>query len=96
MAFTRPGPGIPDGVIACRLFLRGAGAAMISTPVMTIVHRRVNRTRLPRAAGAPNLLGTLGGSVGTAVPGLVGLPAVATTGLPRTAIHDQERDAADA
>lgn len=67
MALTQLGRAVPDAVIVDSLFLRGAGAAMISTPVMTIVYRRVGRALIPRAAVALNLLGTLGGSLGTAV-----------------------------
>jgi EmrB/QacA subfamily drug resistance transporter len=70
-AFTRLGPGLPGAVIAGSLLLRGFGAAMIGAPVMTLVYRRIAPAELPRAAGALNLLNTLGGSVGTAVLALV-------------------------
>ncbi|TMR06858.1 multidrug efflux MFS transporter [Actinomadura soli] len=71
VAFTQLGHGVPDVVVTGSLFLRGVGAAMISTPIMTIVYRRVSRPRLPRAAVALNLLSTLGGSIGTAVLAVV-------------------------
>ncbi|MFC9255605.1 DHA2 family efflux MFS transporter permease subunit [Amycolatopsis thailandensis] len=69
--FTQLGAGLPDWVIVVSLLLRGFGAALIGAPVMTIVYRRVEPARLPRAAGALNLLNTLGGSIGTAVLAVV-------------------------
>lgn len=70
-AFTQLGPELPDAVLAISLLLRGFGAAMISAPVLALVYRSLEKTQLPRAAGALNLLNTLGGSVGTAVLALV-------------------------
>ncbi|TDB90552.1 DHA2 family efflux MFS transporter permease subunit [Actinomadura sp. KC216] len=66
VAFTRLGHGVPDEVVAGSLFLRGVGAAMISTPIMTLVYRRTSPPQLPRTAVALNLLSMLGGSIGTA------------------------------
>lgn len=71
VAFTQLGPGLPDAVVAVSLLSRGFGAALIGAPVMTLVYRRIEPDRLPRAAGALSLLNTLGGSVGTAVLALV-------------------------
>ncbi|MGH3241631.1 MAG: DUF6932 family protein, partial [Spirillospora sp.] len=71
VAFTRLGNGVPDEVVAGSLFLRGVGAAMISTPIMTLVYRRVSRAELPRTAVALNLLSMLGGSIGTAAVAVV-------------------------
>ncbi|NUT52752.1 MAG: multidrug efflux MFS transporter [Saccharothrix sp.] len=65
--FTQLGHGLPDTAIALSLLVRGLGAAMIGAPVMNIVYSRIDRARLPRAAGALNLLNTVGGSIGTAV-----------------------------
>ncbi|PKV96101.1 EmrB/QacA subfamily drug resistance transporter [Amycolatopsis echigonensis] len=70
-ALTQLGPGLPDAVLAISLLLRGFGAAMISAPVLALVYRSLEKTQLPKAAGALNLLNTLGGSVGTAVLALV-------------------------
>ncbi|GAB3364029.1 DHA2 family efflux MFS transporter permease subunit [Amycolatopsis echigonensis] len=70
-AFTQLGPELPDAVLAISLLLRGFGAAMISAPVLALVYRSLEKTQLPKAAGALNLLNTLGGSVGTAVLALV-------------------------
>ncbi|UJW29519.1 DHA2 family efflux MFS transporter permease subunit [Saccharothrix sp. AJ9571] len=70
-AFTQLGPGLPDFVIALSLLVRGFGAAMIGAPVMTLVYRRIAPAHLPRAAGALNLLNTVGGSIGTAALAVV-------------------------
>ncbi|WP_405757164.1 DHA2 family efflux MFS transporter permease subunit [Streptomyces sp. NBC_01420] len=64
--FTLLGHGVPDAVIAAALVVRGFGMSMIGAPVMNIVYSRIEPEQLPRAAGALNLLNTVGGSVGTA------------------------------
>ncbi|MFC9971128.1 DHA2 family efflux MFS transporter permease subunit [Spirillospora sp. NPDC127200] len=64
--FTQLAHGVPDLVTASALLVRGVGAALISAPVMSIVYRRTEPARLPHAATALNLLGTVGGSAGTA------------------------------
>nr|WP_312872128.1 DHA2 family efflux MFS transporter permease subunit [Amycolatopsis dendrobii] len=70
-AFTQLSPELPDVVLVISLLLRGFGAAMISAPVLALVYRSLEKAQLPKAAGALNLLNTLGGSVGTAVLALV-------------------------
>ncbi|MBB0242625.1 DHA2 family efflux MFS transporter permease subunit [Streptomyces alkaliphilus] len=69
--FTQLGHDLPDAVIAASLVIRGLGMAMIGAPVMNIVYSRVEPALLPRAAGALNLLNTVGGSVGTALLAVV-------------------------
>ncbi|MBB5953740.1 EmrB/QacA subfamily drug resistance transporter [Saccharothrix tamanrassetensis] len=69
--FTQLGHALPDSVIALSLLVRGVGAAMIGAPVMNIVYSRIEPARLPQAAGALNMLGTVGGSIGTAVLAVV-------------------------
>ncbi|MCX4450816.1 MDR family MFS transporter [Streptomyces sp. NBC_01789] len=64
--FTLLGHGVPDAVIVAALVVRGFGMSMIGAPVMNIVYSRIEPEQLPRAAGALNLLNTVGGSVGTA------------------------------
>ncbi|THA30737.1 DHA2 family efflux MFS transporter permease subunit [Streptomyces sp. A1277] len=64
--FTWLGHGVPDAVIASALVVRGFGMSMVGAPVMNIVYSRIEPEQLPRAAGALNLLNTVGGSVGTA------------------------------
>jgi EmrB/QacA subfamily drug resistance transporter len=69
--FTQLGHALPDAGIALSLLVRGVGAAMIGGPVMNIVYSRIEPARLPGAAGALNLLNTVGGSIGTAVLAVV-------------------------
>ncbi|WUS95576.1 multidrug efflux MFS transporter [Streptomyces sp. NBC_00708] len=64
--FTLLGHGVPDAVTVAALVVRGFGMSMIGAPVMNIVYSRIEPEQLPRAAGALNLLNTVGGSVGTA------------------------------
>ncbi|GGK35989.1 MFS transporter [Pilimelia terevasa] len=64
--FTQLAAALPDSVVAAALVARGFGAALISAPIMALVYRRVSRPDIPHAAGALNLLNTLGGSLGTA------------------------------
>lgn len=61
----------PDAVLAVALAVRGVGMAMIGAPVMNIVYSRIEPAQLPRAAGALNLLNTVGGSLGTALLAVV-------------------------
>lgn len=69
--FTQLGHEPSDTVIAAALAVRGIGMAMVGAPVMNIVYSRIEPTQIPRAAGALNLLNTVGGSVGTAVLAVV-------------------------
>ena len=69
--FTQLGHDVPDAAIAVSLLVRGLGAAMIGAPVLALAYRGVEPAHLPRAAGALNLLNTLGGSVGTAALAVV-------------------------
>lgn len=69
--FTQLGHEPPDAAIIAALAVRGVGMAMIGAPVMNIVYSRIEPAQLPRAAGALNLLNTVGGSVGTATLAVV-------------------------
>ncbi|TRV77968.1 multidrug efflux MFS transporter [Streptomyces sp. 130] len=69
--FTLLGHGVPDAVIAAALVVRGFGMSMVGAPVMNIVYSRIEPEQLPRAAGALNLLNTVGGSVGTAAVAVI-------------------------
>ncbi|WP_282791691.1 MDR family MFS transporter [Streptomyces sp. CC224B] len=69
--FTQLGHEPPDAVIAAALAVRGFGMAMVGAPVMNIVYSRIEPAQLPRAAGALNMLNTVGGSVGTAALAVV-------------------------
>ncbi|NGO67530.1 MDR family MFS transporter [Streptomyces boncukensis] len=69
--FTQLGHRPTDALIASALVVRGVGMAMVSAPVMNIVYSRIEPAHLPRAAGALNLLNTVGGSIGTAALAVV-------------------------
>ncbi|MGC4946786.1 DHA2 family efflux MFS transporter permease subunit [Streptomyces sp. DT224] len=69
--FTLLGHGVPDAVIASALVVRGFGMSMVGAPVLNIVYCRIGPEQLPRAAGALNLLNTVGGSVGTAAVAVI-------------------------
>ncbi|MER5491741.1 MDR family MFS transporter [Streptomyces sp. NPDC002490] len=69
--FTQLGRDPADAVIAVTLVVRGVGAAMVGAPLMNIVYSRIEPAHLPRAAGALNLLNTVGGSLGTAALAVV-------------------------
>lgn len=79
--FTLLGHGVPDAVIAAALVVRGFGMSMIGAPVMNIVYSRIEPEQLPRAAGALNLLNTVGGSVGTAALAVILQDRLAAQGL---------------
>ncbi|MGH4033552.1 MDR family MFS transporter [Actinomycetota bacterium Odt1-20B] len=69
--FTQLGHQLPNLAIAASLAVRGIGMAMIGAPVMNIVYSRIAPAEIPRAAGALNLLNTVGGSLGTAALAVV-------------------------
>ena len=65
--FTQVAAEPPAALIGASLVVRGLGSAMISAPVMATVYSTLDRTVIPRASSALNLLGTIGGSIGTAL-----------------------------
>lgn len=67
VVFTQLAAEPPAAVIAASLVVRGLGSALIGAPVLATVYRTLDRATIPRAAGALNLLGTIGGSIGTAL-----------------------------
>ncbi|MFP5019566.1 DHA2 family efflux MFS transporter permease subunit [Pseudonocardia phyllosphaerae] len=71
VAFTRLGQDPSDFVVAGSLLVRGVGGALIGAPVMALVYSTLAREVIPRAAGALNMLSTVGGSVGTALVAVV-------------------------
>lgn len=78
--FTLLGHGVPDAVVVAALVVRGFGMSMVGAPVMNIVYSRIEPEQLPRAAGALNLLNTVGGSVGTAAVAVILDNRLAATG----------------
>ncbi|MQS10829.1 multidrug efflux MFS transporter [Streptomyces kaniharaensis] len=73
LAFTRlgAGDGPADWLLAASLTLRGAGMGIIVIPGMAAVYSSVEKSQVPAAAGAVNVLNRLGGALGTAVLTLV-------------------------
>jgi EmrB/QacA subfamily drug resistance transporter len=71
VVFTQLASGPPAALIAGSLVVRGLGSSMISAPVLALVYSTMERAVIPRAAGALNLLSTIGGSVGTALVAVI-------------------------
>ncbi|MFJ7243283.1 DHA2 family efflux MFS transporter permease subunit [Kitasatospora sp. NPDC098652] len=73
LAFTQlgRGSGPADWLVVGSLVLRGVGMGIIVIPGMAAVYGSVDRTQVPAAAGAVNVLNRLGGALGTAVLTLV-------------------------
>ncbi|RJQ83823.1 DHA2 family efflux MFS transporter permease subunit [Pseudonocardiaceae bacterium YIM PH 21723] len=69
--FTQLAGGLHPAITALALFVRGVGASCISAPVMAMIYRTIEPPKIPRAASALAMLGTVGGSVGTAVLAVV-------------------------
>jgi EmrB/QacA subfamily drug resistance transporter len=67
IAFTRLGSA-PGGVLlTLSLLIRGAGLGAATAPGMTTLYGSLERSRIPRAASAFNVVNRIGGSLGTAL-----------------------------
>ncbi len=67
IAFTQLGSS-PGGVLlTVSLLIRGAGLGAATTPGMTTLYGSLERSRIPRAASAFNVVNRIGGSLGTAL-----------------------------
>jgi len=67
IAFTRLGSA-PDGVLlTLSLLIRGVGLGAATAPGMTTLYGSLERSRIPRAASAFNVVNRIGGSLGTAL-----------------------------
>jgi EmrB/QacA subfamily drug resistance transporter len=67
VAFTQLGSG-PSGILlTLSLLIRGAGLGAATTPGMTTLYGSLERSRIPRAASAFNVVNRIGGSLGTAL-----------------------------
>jgi MFS family permease len=67
IAFTRLGSA-PGGVLlTLSLLVRGAGLGAATAPGMTTLYGSLERSRIPRAASAFNVVNRIGGSLGTAL-----------------------------
>ncbi|WP_410637857.1 DHA2 family efflux MFS transporter permease subunit [Amycolatopsis sp. lyj-346] len=67
IAFTQLGSA-PDGVLlTLSLLIRGVGLGAATAPGMTTLYGSLDRSRIPRAASAFNVVNRIGGSLGTAL-----------------------------
>jgi EmrB/QacA subfamily drug resistance transporter len=67
VAFTQLGSA-PSGIwLTLSLLVRGAGLGAATTPGMTTLYGSLERSRIPRAASAFNVINRIGGSLGTAL-----------------------------
>ncbi|MEU5258705.1 DHA2 family efflux MFS transporter permease subunit [Amycolatopsis sp. NPDC021455] len=67
VAFTQLGSE-PGGILlTLSLLIRGAGLGAATTPGMTTLYGSLERSRIPRAASAFNVVNRIGGSLGTAL-----------------------------
>jgi EmrB/QacA subfamily drug resistance transporter len=67
IAFTQLGSA-PGGVLlTLSLLIRGAGLGAATAPGMTTLYGSLERSRIPRAASAFNVVNRIGGSLGTAL-----------------------------
>lgn len=67
IAFTQLGSA-PSGVLlTLSLLIRGAGLGAATAPGMTTLYGSLERSRIPRAASAFNVINRVGGSLGTAL-----------------------------
>ncbi|GAB3139182.1 DHA2 family efflux MFS transporter permease subunit [Amycolatopsis stemonae] len=67
IAFTQLGSA-PSGVLlTLSLVVRGAGLGAATAPGMTTLYGSLERSRIPRAASAFNVINRIGGSLGTAL-----------------------------
>ncbi|WP_439385379.1 MDR family MFS transporter [Amycolatopsis lexingtonensis] len=67
IAFTQLGSEPGGVVLTASLLIRGAGLGAATTPGMTTLYGSLERSRIPRAASAFNVVNRIGGSLGTAL-----------------------------
>lgn len=67
LAFTQLGAAPGGVVLTLSLLIRGAGLGAATTPGMTTLYGSLERSRIPRAASAFNVINRIGGSLGTAL-----------------------------
>ncbi|MEU4518624.1 DHA2 family efflux MFS transporter permease subunit [Amycolatopsis sp. NPDC024027] len=67
IAFTRLGSAPGGALLTLSLLLRGAGLGAATAPGMTTLYGSLERSRIPRAASAFNVVNRIGGSLGTAL-----------------------------
>jgi MFS family permease len=67
IAFTQLGDGPSPLLLTVSLLVRGLGLGATTTPGMTMLYGSLDRSRIPRAASAINVVNRIGGSLGTAL-----------------------------
>ncbi|MEQ0561417.1 DHA2 family efflux MFS transporter permease subunit [Amycolatopsis sp. NEAU-NG30] len=67
IAFTQLGSAPGGAWLTLSLLIRGAGLGAATAPGMTTLYGSLERTRIPRAASAFNVVNRIGGSLGTAL-----------------------------
>jgi MFS family permease len=67
IAFTQLGAGPNPLVLAMSLLIRGLGLGATTTPGLTMLYSSLDRSRIPHAASAINVVNRIGGSLGTAL-----------------------------
>ena len=67
IAFTQLGAGPSPLLLTASLLVRGLGLGATTTPGMTMLYSSLDRSRIPRAASAINVVNRIGGSLGTAL-----------------------------
>ncbi|MGW4064728.1 DHA2 family efflux MFS transporter permease subunit [Amycolatopsis sp. NPDC004747] len=67
VAFTRLGSAPGGALLTLSLLIRGIGLGAATAPGMTTLYGSLERSRIPRAASAFNVVNRIGGSLGTAL-----------------------------
>ncbi|MGW3998059.1 DHA2 family efflux MFS transporter permease subunit [Amycolatopsis sp. NPDC004772] len=67
LAFTRLTTAPDSALLMASLLIRGAGLGAATTPGMTTLYGSLQRSQIPRAASAFNVINRIGGSLGTAL-----------------------------
>ncbi|WP_240490666.1 DHA2 family efflux MFS transporter permease subunit [Amycolatopsis vancoresmycina] len=67
IAFTQLGSAPSGLMLTLSLLIRGAGLGAATAPGMTTLYGSLERSRIPRAASAFNVVNRIGGSLGTAL-----------------------------
>ncbi|SFO14466.1 DHA2 family efflux MFS transporter permease subunit [Amycolatopsis rubida] len=67
IAFTQLGGSPSPTLLTVSLLIRGFGLGATTTPGMTMLYTSLERSQIPRAASAINVVNRIGGSLGTAL-----------------------------
>ncbi|MYW94543.1 multidrug efflux MFS transporter [Amycolatopsis rubida] len=67
IAFTQLGDSPSPTLLTVSLLIRGFGLGATTTPGMTMLYTSLERSQIPRAASAINVVNRIGGSLGTAL-----------------------------